>query len=247
MEQRVYSVVNCQTWKTADYVEVYDEANDDLYAMCNGEAIDYDEFMSVTESDDDYEFADQLSEILAGELLQKESTNNISIPEEVKESYATLLRDHMNQYPEYSDTAVFQLIYVDDDDIPELAIADQSSWGSGVALYTYIDGHTQLLGEKLGSNGTVYYKDRENIILSKINKDTGDAYEYMIDNGVLIPLRHSTLKMDSDGYISYTIDGEEVSTEEGKELWDSTVYTSAGADSEDNFVLNEQTIGQVFE
>lgn len=198
---------------------------------------------------------DQLDEILTGKQPSEKTETYATVPKEVKTAYATLLKEHIAEIPAWDDMSlsidppVFQLAYIDDDDIPELAIADEGTFAAGVTLYTYINGHVQLLGEQLGSNGTIYYKERENQILCRTNKDSGDAYEYEIINGVLVAKRHSTMQMDMQGNLSFTIDGENVSEEEGKEFWDWNFinYEPIGNDAEDAYLLDEATITSVLE
>lgn len=196
---------------------------------------------------------DQLDEILTGKQPSEKTETYATVPKEVRTAYATLLKEHIAEIPARDDMSisvdppVFQLVYIDGDDIPELAIADEGTFAAGVTLYTYINGHVQLLGEKLGSNGTIYYKERENQILCTINKDFGDAYEYEIINGVLVAKRHSTMQMDTQRNLSFTIDGEDVSQEEGEAFWDTTEYETIGNDAEEACLLDEATIASVLE
>ena len=64
MDQYVFSVADCKTWKAKDYIEAYDSVSDNLYALRDGEKIDYETFMAETDTDWNYEFADQVNNLL---------------------------------------------------------------------------------------------------------------------------------------------------------------------------------------
>lgn len=139
----------------------------------------------------------------------------------------------------------YEYIYLDDDDVPELIVSDSSASSGQVTLYCFRDGLIKQVQDQLGSNGDIYYKEREGKLLSKINKDSGEAVLYDYQDGVLTLSHTSTFSMDSDGNMNYEIDGKSVSEEEGDAFWnmDGTEYLTAGQDSENAEPFQTDDIG----
>lgn len=80
-----------------------------------------------------------------------------------REAYAEVLRS--------SNAEQFSLVYVDDNDIPELAVhlsAESSHANTSISLYTYYNGEAVLLGENLSADGYNYfgYAERQGYVLS---------------------------------------------------------------------------------
>ncbi len=69
----------------------------------------------------------------------------------------------------YDENAQYQLIYLNDDDIPELAVIADFVHNSGAELYAYIDGKAEQLyvtengytSTQFGSWGAFYYLERQ--------------------------------------------------------------------------------------
>lgn len=76
-------------------------------------------------------------------------------------AYADFLRSYSSS-SRYA-KPVFQLIYVDDDDIPELIIAEDNTHASGASIYTFYEGAVTLL-DQFGCYGTCQYSRRNNLI-----------------------------------------------------------------------------------
>ncbi len=76
-------------------------------------------------------------------------------------AYAKLLRSYTSS-SKYEDP-VFQLIYVDDNAVPELVIAEESFHMAGASLYTYYQGQVVKLGE-FGAYGYFLYSEGNNLI-----------------------------------------------------------------------------------
>ncbi|MBQ3499502.1 MAG: hypothetical protein IJA87_10300 [Clostridia bacterium] len=76
-------------------------------------------------------------------------------------------KGYLEQRLEYDnpDYASFSLGYIDDDDIPELLYASDSSHASTVKVFTLYNGVLRSLGE-FGSSGTVSYIERNGLICS---------------------------------------------------------------------------------
>lgn len=70
----------------------------------------------------------------------------------------------------YGENAQYQMIYLNDDDIPELAVITDFAHSSGAELYAYIDGKAEQLytltengytNTQFGSWGAFYYLERQ--------------------------------------------------------------------------------------
>ena len=141
--------------------------------------------------------------------------------------------------------ACYEYIYLDDDDVPELVISDSSASSGQVTVYDCKDGLVRRVQDQLGSNGDVFYQEREGKLLSKVNKDSGEAVLYDYRDGVLTPSHTSTFSMDMEGNMHYEIDGKSVSEEEGDAFWDmdGTEYLTAGQDGENAVQFQTDDIG----
>lgn len=139
--------------------------------------------------------------------------------------------------------ACYEYIYLDDDDVPELVVSENSSFGGQVTLYRCKDGLVIPVKDQLGSNGDIYYKERENQLLSKVNKDSGKAVLYQLQEDVLVAEHTSSFSMDAEGNLLYEIDGKSVTTEQGKTFWDmdGTAYLAAGQDGKNAVHFHEDT------
>ncbi len=128
--------------------------------------------------------------------------------------------------------ACYEYIYLDDDDVPELVISENSSFGGQVTLYRCKEGLVIPVKDQLGSNGDIYYKERGNQLLSKVNKDAGKAVLYQLQEDALVAQHTSSFSMDAEGNLLYEIDGKSVTTEQGETFWDmdGTAYLAAGQD-----------------
>ena len=97
------------------------------------------------------------------------------------ESYAAILSE--------KDGGNFDLIYIDDDDIPELAYFIGGAHLHQVAVYTYCNGSAVHLGE-VGAYGTIAYSERNNRIFGytgmEANPELEAKYTYMIEDGSMV-------------------------------------------------------------
>ncbi len=139
--------------------------------------------------------------------------------------------------------ACYEYIYLDDDDVPELVVSENSSFGGQVTLYRCKDGLVIPVKDQLGSNGDIYYKERGNQLLSKVNKDAGKAVLYQLQEDALVAQHTSSFSMDAEGNMLYEIDGKSVTTEQGEKFWDmdGTAYLAAGQDGENAVHFHEDT------
>lgn len=141
-----------------------------------------------------------------------------STDQEWKEAYKTFLLDYEQYYYDESrphhihDNANFKfnLVYVDEDEIPELAIIDECAHPCGAEIYTYYEGEVIYIGGPYGQYGAFSYVTKGNLILA--NYDGGGYFHdfyYKIENGTEV------LLVELDCYITWL---SESSTEE-------TIYT----------------------
>lgn len=245
MDLYAYTIADCKTWSTSDCKEIYDSQTGQIYAVKDGQKIDDDTFYSLTIEDTQYDFPDELNFILAGELPDTASKDDHG-------NQLIIYKDFLNEYltdngqstdnPDY-----FQLIYIDDDEIPELILSHGSSFSSQVELYSIQDGEVTILGENLGSNGEIFYIPNQNKILSTINKESGTATLYEIRDGYLNKIHSSSMQTGMDG-MYFTIDGQNVSEEDGLKFWgwdENTEFISAGTEESNASLLDEENIDAV--
>lgn len=95
--------------------------------------------------------------------------------------YAEILRERGDGY--------FELIYVDDDDVPELAcFTGESAHLQQVSLYTIYQNEAVYLDD-LGAYGTLAYSEKNNRIFGytgvNANEELETKYTYMIEEGAL--------------------------------------------------------------
>lgn len=82
----------------------------------------------------------------------------------------------------------FSLCYIDDNDIPELAIGIKPEYAghiNRVNIYTYNNDEVSLVLPDIGFSGIIEYLERENRICFRFISNTGTTYEiYEINNGI---------------------------------------------------------------
>ena len=108
-----------------------------------------------------------------------------SDPSAYLEAYAAILRQKDEEY-QYDHR--FQLLYIDDDDIPELAYFQGMAHMMGVELYTFYNNEAVYL-DRIGAYGTIPYSERNNRIFGytgiNANEELEAKYTYMIKDGAL--------------------------------------------------------------
>ena len=134
------------------------------------------------------------------------------------ELYAELLE-------ELSDTAitpsrlVFQLIYLNDDEIPELVVTDGGTVESQARLYSFREGRVNQIfcnGGDWGNHGSLYYVEREGIALDAFTTVFSGNYAfYRIENGQATFIKEFSKKPSTGGSeYSFYIGGNPASQEE---------------------------------
>lgn len=145
---------------------------------------------------------------------------------EVLLTYAEYLQKYCEniQYPLPLSYLKFDLVYIDADDIPELAIIPLPAHPDGVHIYVYNDGAVVETGE-FGSRGWCKFKPYGNLICSDFfNMGEGFSSLYRIEGTESVELqtfRFWEIYRDNQ-YIEtgYEVDGVEVSEEKYHEAWE---------------------------
>ena len=137
-----------------------------------------------------------------------------------KEAYREIITDFIKEikeydYPEYEDMTGFELIYIDDNDIPELFMQNIPCGGGDV--YTFKNGRAENLELPTGWwHGCVYYRPRSGLYLENSWDGAGSVQYYQVfkvDDG---KVREATplLRSECDGDYKYTADDNEISEKE---------------------------------
>lgn len=112
--------------------------------------------------------------------------------------------------------ASYGLIYVDEDDIPELYYIDNSSHPCGAVIYNYADGKVNRL-VCVGSNGAFLYIENKNLLIHKWSGQGIDLFDYYrIKNNTaeLLKSYECPLKCMDPNMFPYRINEKDVTKEE---------------------------------
>lgn len=151
------------------------------------------------------------------ECLGKEQDNKKL--EEVFEAYIQCIKDYVNNAEfDVADRIKYTLVYINDDDIPELAISEGDAHASGVRVYFYDFDRKETVdtGERYGENGGFDYYDGKNMIYDYYfgNGGFGNVCFCSISEYKATRSRWFTYYCDTSGKKHYWIDFEEVSKDE---------------------------------
>ena len=164
----------------------------------------------------------------AGEMTDGDDSYALSEEEKkVLLAYAKYLQKFYEEYPYETDGIKFDLVFIDIDNIPELAIIPSDAHVSGVIICVYNGGNVVEAGE-FGSFGRCRFNPYENLIFSThMGQGEETSFFYRIDGTESVELLalHSTPQYEEFQYIGecYAIDGNEVSEEVYKQVceeWD---------------------------
>ncbi len=140
--------------------------------------------------------------------------------EEAFEAYIQCIKDYVNN-AEYNmaDRIRYTLVYINEDNIPELAISEGDAHASGVRVYFYDFDLKKTVdtGERYGENGGFAYFERKNMIYDYYfgNGGFGNACFCKIDFDYIVTRsRWFTYHGDIDGNNYYWIDFEDASKDE---------------------------------
>ena len=165
-------------------------------------------------------------------VLAASGSGNSSKINDVYKAYEQALKDYSkSENADYPEGIKYTLVFVDGDDIPELAVSEGSAHASGVRLFFYDAEKKKAtdLGESFGENGGFMYYERLSMI-----------YDYYFGHGIgglrfsSIDKNHKVSKSDifSQGYnwedkFAYYVNNEECSKSDYDKAYKSA---SAGAD-----------------
>lgn len=154
---------------------------------------------------------------------------------EALEAYEAFLenytRDYDGEWEDFESEKSFKgpkftLVYLNDDEIPELAIVDDWAHGNGVGYYIYTDGEVVFIGE-YGQYGGNSYAEKESIIFSEYDgAGVTHRWTYRIEGTKEILLQSSDIYIhweSEDPEYTYIVDQKEVTEEEYRaacEMWD---------------------------
>ncbi|MDE7436269.1 MAG: hypothetical protein K2N01_10695 [Lachnospiraceae bacterium] len=138
------------------------------------------------------------------------------------DAYETVLADWVAKQPQEKEVAGFALIYLDNDEIPELAIIEGWAHASGVSIYTYEKGEAVFVG-KYGQYGAMGYRQKEGIVFDDYDQG-GNVFSqvYQIDKSNVTLLTSYSVYYQfmetEEPEIIYTVDGQEVSQKQYQEV-----------------------------
>ena len=136
----------------------------------------------------------------------------------VLEAYETVLAEWPTKEPWSKEIPSFALIYLDNDDIPELAVMRGTAHSHGASIFTYEHGEAVFV-EEYGQYGEMDYREREGVIFDEW--DQGGIYHtwvYRIDGSRRTLLLSCSLEADfldeaNPKYV-YKVEDVEVSEEQ---------------------------------
>ena len=186
---------------------------------------------------------------------------------EANKAYAEFLVEFMDtdEYNRMYDPR-FSTVYIDEDKIPELVIHEGTAHASGVKIYTYYDEEVADVSGQYGYGGygEVYYKEKENVIVSWYCGSGGCSLnEYAIEDGQVTQInsfQNATFDPDAQyfGACEFYLNGEYVDEDEYVSTLEDRGYTydseygptTEGCDLasyEEAFDFTEENIKAVFE
>lgn len=142
-------------------------------------------------------------------------------------AYAKYLQKYYKDYPYETDGIKYDLVFIDIDNIPELAVIPSDAHASGVQICVYDDGKVVETGE-FGSFGNCRFNPYENLIFSTyMGQGEAESFFYRLEGNESMELLalHSVPQYENFQYTGtyYEIDGTEVSEEVYKQVceeWD---------------------------
>ena len=142
-------------------------------------------------------------------------------------SYAQAYLEFLTEYAQNSKDgkgqgARFSLVFVDDNDIPELLLMEDDCHAEGVKVYTYYQDQVVELGS-FGSSGLMQYVERAGLIFSHYmghGESDNDFFEIKEGQAVLICNMHSTpYRKNGIDTSLYEIDGVAVNEKTYRARW----------------------------
>lgn len=172
----------------------------------------------------------------------------VSRQAEVLAAYETVLDDLAQKW---SDTGRFSLIYLDDDDIPELVVLGDTIPRNSVDVYTYNRGEPVLVGN-YASEGLSTYWEKQGIIFNRYAGGEREVYGVHKVTGTEDTLLQTfrwwwEYPIGEEEHRVFMVDEEEVSEEkynEALQKWDNA-YEKKLDDYDTSTLIRDADIGQV--
>ena len=210
--------------------KLYNEKLDE-FERDNYETIGYDNAVFVDDMT-------QLKRALAQEIEALELKSSLTPQQaEAMEAYEAFLEEYAEDFMEKADMvwedyekyedgyrgARFTLIYLDNDEIPELVISEGWSLGHSPSVYTYADKEVVCIGQ-FGYYGEVDYVEKEGILLAEYGHNLQDHYDaYQVKGTEADKLLwidkywhwdSEDNPREGEGYYTYEVDDKEADEEE---------------------------------
>lgn len=185
------------------------------------------------------------------ETTTKPTTTKADIKEEVnwRQAYIDYLKKYMNEV-DNPESCGFSLVYIDNDDTPELVIRDGNDHCSGASVYTCVNSKVVTLVEDLGGTfGFIGYVERKGLIYRDvIYQGRGTTTIYKIEAGTCKKL----ISLYSDGAATpegmtpdYKINDKSVSKKEYDEAWAEYENNNLSYSSDDDMALSLDAIESI--
>ncbi|MDO4364494.1 MAG: hypothetical protein Q4C99_08200 [Clostridia bacterium] len=179
----------------------------------------YDDLSSISSlaTQNQKTIADSKITSKAKETDLEESTNNW------RQAYMTFLREYMNE-AETPENCGFSLVFIDNDNIPELVIRDGIAHYSGASVYTCVNSKVvKLIDDLSGTYGIIQYAERKGLVYSEVCYQGHDGTTiYKIKKGActkLISLYSNEGAVSDEEELEYKINDKEVSETKYNTAW----------------------------
>lgn len=139
----------------------------------------------------------------------------------------------------------FSLIYLNDDNIPEIAFTSGSAHANGVYIYAYIDGAVKPITwegiDKLGTYGSITYKERGNLIALNNGGNRTAFINYIISVNGNTALTEHTFEWNMRSN-KYTWNGGSVSADTYNNEWERMTSDYKTVDHATNTTISSANI-----
>lgn len=168
----------------------------------------YNSVYSSGSSMDEAAMIEETPEVLTTEQVeedleegQEETTENSVDMKEILSTYEQYINDLLEYYDFEADAVLYELIYVDDDDIPECV----AGFCGNSMLYIYKNGNiTSVPDELFGGWSEISYKERTGeFMYSTTERPKFNYYYYKLDDGEVTLLSSDTEPGDEDDEYEY--------------------------------------------
>lgn len=173
----------------------------------------------------------------------EESSNNW------RQAYMTFLREYMNN-AETPENCGFSLVFVDNDNIPELVIRDGNAHLSGASVYTCVDSKVvKLIDDLSGTYGIIQYAERKGLIYSeKCYQGHATTTIYKVKKSTctkLISLYSNGAAVSEKELVEYRINDKKVSESKYITTWNKYENDNLLSSSDNDTELTADSIDSI--